>query len=116
MIERSDVHWKSSMSPSDNNHRLFCFGFGYVASALARALIPDGWQCAGTSRGGTASRQLEDLDSAGLASWGVGSKGLIVAFLAAWRYYGSESALTIKSVQSTLPITLPDLDPAGMMH
>ena len=52
------------MSPSDNNQRLFCFGFGYVASALARALIPDGWQCAGTSRGGTASRQLEDLDVA----------------------------------------------------
>lgn len=30
--------------------RLFCFGFGYSAAALARRLLPLGWAVAGTSR------------------------------------------------------------------
>ena len=29
--------------------RLFCFGFGYSAAALARALRPAGWTIAGTA-------------------------------------------------------------------
>jgi nucleoside-diphosphate-sugar epimerase len=29
---------------------LFCFGLGYTAQALARALAPEGWRVAGTSR------------------------------------------------------------------
>ena len=52
------------MNPNDHNYRLFCFGFGYVASALAKALISDGWRCAGTSRGRTASDRLAGLDVA----------------------------------------------------
>jgi nucleoside-diphosphate-sugar epimerase len=35
------------------NRRLLCFGFGYSAQALARALGP-GWSITGTSRGGEA--------------------------------------------------------------
>ncbi len=31
--------------------RLFCFGFGYTAQALARTLEPEGWTVAGTQRG-----------------------------------------------------------------
>ena len=30
--------------------RLFCFGLGYTALALARRLIAEGWQVAGTTR------------------------------------------------------------------
>ncbi len=49
------------MSPADNNHRLFCFGLGYVATALAQAVMPDGWRCAGTSRSEADCQQLEAL-------------------------------------------------------
>jgi nucleoside-diphosphate-sugar epimerase len=36
--------------------RLFCFGLGYTALALARRLMPEGWQVAGTTR--TVDRQV----------------------------------------------------------
>ncbi|MGH6943613.1 MAG: SDR family NAD(P)-dependent oxidoreductase, partial [Geminicoccaceae bacterium] len=39
--------------------RLFCFGLGYTAQALARALKADGWQVAGTTR--STERQAELL-------------------------------------------------------
>ncbi|MDB3912873.1 SDR family NAD(P)-dependent oxidoreductase, partial [Paracoccaceae bacterium] len=29
---------------------LFCFGYGYTAQALARRLLPHGWQVFGTTR------------------------------------------------------------------
>lgn len=32
------------------SQRLFCFGMGYTASALARRLSPDGWRIGGTRR------------------------------------------------------------------
>ncbi len=38
--------------------RLFCFGFGYCAEALARALAGDGWRLAGTCRGAERRRSL----------------------------------------------------------
>jgi len=34
--------------------RLFCFGLGYSAMALARRLKAEGWRIAGTARGQTA--------------------------------------------------------------
>ena len=33
-----------------SQHRLFCFGLGYTARALARALAGEGWRIAGTTR------------------------------------------------------------------
>lgn len=42
---------------------LFCFGLGYTAQALARALLADGWSVSGTCRS-EASRQE-------LAAWGI---------------------------------------------
>ncbi len=41
--------------------RLFCFGLGYTARALARGLIADGWDVAGTVRGGEGRRELQGL-------------------------------------------------------
>lgn len=37
---------------SRSKSRLFCFGLGYTARALARALVADGWEVAGTCRAG----------------------------------------------------------------
>ncbi len=48
-------------SPHSQPHperRLFCFGLGYSASRLARALIADGWAVAGTCRTAEAAAQL----------------------------------------------------------
>jgi nucleoside-diphosphate-sugar epimerase len=42
--------------------RLFCFGLGYSAAALARTLAPQGWRIAGTARA--------DADCAALAAAG----------------------------------------------
>jgi nucleoside-diphosphate-sugar epimerase len=40
------------------SHRLFCFGLGYVAEALAEALAADGWRIGGTSRSADRRRRL----------------------------------------------------------
>src|SRR5262245_48989772 len=45
---------------------LFCFGLGYSALALARALQARGWRVAGTCR--SAERRAE-LAGLGIASW-----------------------------------------------
>ncbi|MBT3786974.1 MAG: SDR family oxidoreductase [Alphaproteobacteria bacterium] len=42
----SDTYEKTDQGPG----KLFCFGLGYTGLALAKALIADGWQVAGTSR------------------------------------------------------------------
>jgi nucleoside-diphosphate-sugar epimerase len=39
--------------------RLFCFGLGYTALALARALVAEGWQIAGTTRDPDKQANLE---------------------------------------------------------
>ena len=41
--------------------RLFCFGLGYTAGALARSLIAEGWTVAGTCRTEAACRELVGL-------------------------------------------------------
>jgi nucleoside-diphosphate-sugar epimerase len=41
--------------------RLFCFGLGYSAEALARRLTPLGWSIAGTSRTPDATRHIAAL-------------------------------------------------------
>ncbi len=41
------------------NNRLFCFGFGYSAQALASKLHAEGWQIAGTLRADTDSEEFE---------------------------------------------------------
>lgn len=41
------------------NRRLFCFGLGYTAQALARRLQAEGWQVAGTTRSAEKRAQLE---------------------------------------------------------
>lgn len=38
--------------------RLFCFGLGYTTLALARALLADGWQVAGTTRSASKRARL----------------------------------------------------------
>jgi len=40
--------------------RLFCFGLGYTAVALAETLIGDGWRVAGTCRNEETARTLSD--------------------------------------------------------
>ncbi len=47
------------MPPSSPPRRLFCFGLGYVARALAGALGPQGWAVAGTCRSEDKRRALE---------------------------------------------------------
>lgn len=37
--------------PANPRPRLFCFGLGYTALALARGLLAEGWRVAGTTRG-----------------------------------------------------------------
>lgn len=46
--------------------RLFCFGLGYTAQALARALEPEGWRVVGTQRegGGLRFARGQPLDPA----------------------------------------------------
>jgi nucleoside-diphosphate-sugar epimerase len=44
--------------------RLFCFGLGYSARALARALFAEGWPVAGTSRGDGGLAAIEALGAA----------------------------------------------------
>jgi len=39
--------------------KLFCFGLGYTALALARALMAEGWQVAGTTRDAGKQARLE---------------------------------------------------------
>ena len=39
--------------------RLFCFGLGYTALALARVLAAEGWQVAGTTRDPDKQARLE---------------------------------------------------------
>ncbi|MEA2781618.1 MAG: hypothetical protein QOK29_3162 [Rhodospirillaceae bacterium] len=46
--------------------RLFCFGLGYTAEALARRLVGEGWQAAGTCR--DEKRQAE-LRAVGIEAW-----------------------------------------------
>ena len=46
--------------------RLFCFGLGYTALALARALAAEGWQIAGTTRDPDKQTLLEQE---GFAVW-----------------------------------------------
>lgn len=46
---------------ADSAHRLFCFGLGYTARALAPALLAEGWAVAGTNRGGEAQEELAAL-------------------------------------------------------
>ena len=41
--------------------RLFIFGFGYCAAALARSLMAKGWEVAGTSRHIPRRREMERL-------------------------------------------------------
>ncbi|MDB5408882.1 MAG: putative NAD-dependent epimerase/dehydratase, partial [Rhodospirillales bacterium] len=45
--------------------RLFCFGLGYTALALAARLQPRGWEVAGTCRG---EQQRDSLAAAGIAA------------------------------------------------
>lgn len=41
------------------DRKLFCFGLGYTAEALARALLAEGWQVAGTTRDPATRTRLE---------------------------------------------------------
>lgn len=47
---------------SINPGRLFCFGLGYSAEALARRWLQRGWDVAGTARGGARLAELEAMD------------------------------------------------------
>jgi nucleoside-diphosphate-sugar epimerase len=40
------------------SRRLFCFGLGYTALALARSLAPEGWRIAGTTRDAAKQARL----------------------------------------------------------
>ncbi len=46
---------------SMKDRRLFCFGFGYSARAVAKILQEEGWKIAGTVRSDTDARSLELL-------------------------------------------------------
>jgi nucleoside-diphosphate-sugar epimerase len=46
--------------------RLFCFGLGYTALALARALAAEGWQVAGTTRD---PEKRASLEQEGIEAW-----------------------------------------------
>jgi nucleoside-diphosphate-sugar epimerase len=52
--------------PGDKPGKLFCFGLGYTGEALARSLLADGWQVAGTSR---TEAGAEKLAAAGLEAF-----------------------------------------------
>jgi len=49
------------MSTTNPPRRLFCFGLGYTATALARRLLADGWAVAGTRRDTAGAAELEAL-------------------------------------------------------
>ena len=46
--------------------RLFCFGLGYTAEALARSLMADGWSVAGTCR---EAARCDELAALGIDAW-----------------------------------------------
>ncbi|HEX9647165.1 MAG TPA: SDR family oxidoreductase [Alphaproteobacteria bacterium] len=46
--------------------RLFCFGMGYAATALARSLIAQGWRVAGTSRSAEGVGAIAALGAEGV--------------------------------------------------
>lgn len=48
-----------SDEPDGRGPRLFCFGFGFSAKAVAARLGPQGWRIAGTCRGEEKRRRLE---------------------------------------------------------
>ncbi|MBP6014516.1 MAG: SDR family oxidoreductase [Alphaproteobacteria bacterium] len=48
-------------------NRLFCFGLGFSAAALARRLAPKGWRIAGTARSRERVQALGDLGYEGFA-------------------------------------------------
>lgn len=48
-------------------NRLFCFGLGFSAAALARRLAPKGWRIAGTARSRERVQTLTDLGYEGFA-------------------------------------------------
>jgi nucleoside-diphosphate-sugar epimerase len=49
------------------SRRLFCFGLGYSARALARRLLAEGWSVAGTARSPERLREIEALGAKALA-------------------------------------------------
>ena len=49
------------MAQPSPSRRLFCFGLGYSARRLARRLIAEGWQVAGTARSDERLAELRDL-------------------------------------------------------
>ena len=51
------------MNPTPSPRRLFCFGLGYVALALAGALMAEGWRVAGTCRSEEKRRRLSGIDA-----------------------------------------------------
>jgi nucleoside-diphosphate-sugar epimerase len=56
--------------------RLFCFGYGYSAAALARLLAVDGFTVAGTTRD---PEKIKTLSSQGMAAWGFDGRERIAA-------------------------------------
>ena len=48
------------MTTDNIEPRLFCFGLGYSATVLARALLVDGWAVAGTCREEERKAELEE--------------------------------------------------------
>jgi nucleoside-diphosphate-sugar epimerase len=59
--------------------RLFVYGFGYSARALARRLTPQGWSLAATARSDAA---MASLTAAGVSATPVGDRAAIAAELA----------------------------------
>lgn len=57
---KPDDRPRAMAHPATSDRRLFCFGLGYSASALAEALLADGWTVAGTSRTEEAGAALRD--------------------------------------------------------
>src|SRR3954470_1762149 len=51
-------HYSSAMAAHQHPF-LFCFGLGYTAQALGRALAAEGWRVAGTSRSADGAAELE---------------------------------------------------------
>lgn len=49
-----------------STRRLFCFGLGYTAEALARAMLAEGWCVAGTCRD---EQRRDALASCGIETW-----------------------------------------------
>jgi nucleoside-diphosphate-sugar epimerase len=89
---------------SEARHRLFCFGLGYTAEVLARALMAEGWAVAGTCR--------EVERCAALAELGID----------AWLFDGEQTlddAATVLAGTTHLLASAPpgnDGDPAAGLH